>query len=116
MEEDEFKKRVRRDCLTIEDVKKMKKGEKVLLATVDRNFGDYISNAIASGKIVPGTPYSAEKFFHLAETMNEYTHEDGVRGWLHFECEPKRFGRFPIPSEVQSDKLVSAELFGTVAV
>lgn len=86
----EFWSLIEKNCLTIKDVRRFKPGEKYLLATTCRNFYDYVFNAKNAGTIISNIPYPAYRFFRLCKIMNEYTHEDGVSGFLHFQWDDSK--------------------------
>lgn len=70
--------------ITIKDIEKLKKGDKVKIVVLDRNFLDIVSNPNINKE---NTSYSPQVFFK--NNWGIYTHNDGLQGTL-FEAWMKK--------------------------
>lgn len=72
-----WKKHVRKECLTIRDIKKLKPGDKLTILCMDRNLEDPIWQTIKSNTIMSPT-----RFFQ--RNVATYVHEKDLHGTITF--------------------------------
>ncbi|CAB9510084.1 expressed unknown protein [Seminavis robusta] len=78
--EEKFKDEIDRLCFRKGQLDPLEKKARVDLINTDRNFGDYISNALETGSIQVGVEYEANEFFKLLECRVVYFKDHGPDG------------------------------------